>query len=236
MFFIAFLDKATEPYRRSIEQHFDHFLKHNFGNHSLLLAHIFICSFIFIIYHWALGLLNLIQIYVNHSRRFQIQSKQQLFPSRADLLKLTPVVLQNQILSVLEAVVFFWIQSPHAQKVPSLSVFLSQISVCFIIGELTFYYGHRVLHLRPLYKRIHHIHHQWKAPFGLTTFYCHPLEQLTANMLPMLLGPALQGCHLLTTYFWYTVVKSVAFYVHSGQAFPWMPLPISRLHDLHHQK
>lgn len=229
-----FIDQTAEPYRKLFEDKFNYYFSKN--NHNFKL-HFFVCCNIFILYYWVLGLANILHIYLqDNNQKYQIQSKKKLLPSAKKFKKLILVVLMNQILSVLEICCFLMIQYPHSPKVPTLSELIYQIAIFFLIGELTYYYGHRALHLRPFYKRIHHVHHQWKAPFGLTTFFCHPLEQLTVNMLPMVLGPALLGSHLFTTYLWYVIVQSISFYVHSGQAFPWALPALSRMHDAHHQK
>eukprot|EP00971_Amphidinium_carterae_P039024 767186-Amphidinium_carterae.1 len=37
------------------------------------------------------------------------------------------------------------------------------------------------------------IHHKWHAPVALIAIYCHPVEHLLCNILPLLLGPLLCG-------------------------------------------
>ena len=37
-------------------------------------------------------------------------------------------------------------------------------------------------------------------PFGIGSFYCHPMEQFFVNAFPLVLGPILIGAHLSTMY------------------------------------
>lgn len=46
----------------------------------------------------------------------------------------------------------------------------------------TDYWAHRALHYGPLYKKIHKLHHEFSAPFGLAAEYAHPLEILILGM------------------------------------------------------
>ena len=39
-----------------------------------------------------------------------------------------------------------------------------------------FFYSHRALHSRGLYKTIHKTHHEWTAPISLIAIYAHPVE------------------------------------------------------------
>ena len=46
---------------------------------------------------------------------------------------------------------------------------------------------YRLLHHRYLYKYIHKKHHEWQSPVALAATYCHPLEHLIANTIPVAL-------------------------------------------------
>ncbi len=62
-----------------------------------------------------------------------------------------------------------------------------------ILGDLTFYLSHRLLHHPWFYKHIHKIHHENKVTWFSAFSHAHPLEYLFGNILPGLVGSAILG-------------------------------------------
>jgi fatty acid hydroxylase domain-containing protein 2 len=105
--------------------------------------------------------------------------------------------------------------------------------VWLLAEEILFFYSHRFFHVnKAAYARIHKIHHTWTAPVAWVAMYCHPVEQLVSNILPLAIGPLI--CH--------SHVASIAVYVagglfhtcavHSGY---WI-CDDNGMHDYHHEK
>lgn len=44
--------------------------------------------------------------------------------------------------------------------------------------EIYFYYSHRLLHHRAIYKYVHKVHHEWTAPISIAAIYCHWIGNL----------------------------------------------------------
>ncbi|KAL6052878.1 Methylsterol monooxygenase 2-2 [Balamuthia mandrillaris] len=129
-----------------------------------------------------------------------------------------------------------------SRELPSWQTVLFQVFLCQVIEDFVFYFSHRLLHTKYLYKRIHKVHHQHKAPFSWAAEYAHPLEMFFSNILPMVIGPMLLRSHIFTFYSWIALRIYYTTEVHSGYCFPWCMENVlgwiyagPRHHDRHHE-
>lgn len=74
------------------------------------------------------------------------------------------------------------------REVPDIWTCVGHFIFFAIVREITFYYSHRLLHHPYLYKRIHKKHHTWISPIAIAAAYCHPLEHVVSNVIPIALG------------------------------------------------
>lgn len=58
---------------------------------------------------------------------------------------------------------------------------LWQFAVCMQVDDFFFYWSHRALHHRLLYRRIHKKHHDFKHSITISAEWCHPLEVSAAG-------------------------------------------------------
>jgi len=97
-----------------------------------------------------------------------------------------------------------------------------------------------------LYKKVHKIHHQYSAPFGLAAEYASPIEVMMLGFgtvgVPVVWCVLTGDLHILTMYLWIVFRLFQAIDAHSGYDFPWSLhhfLPFwagADWHDVHHEK
>lgn len=120
------------------------------------------------------------------------------------------------------------------QELPTFSRIIQDFVLLIIFEEIGFYYVHRVLHHRLFFKRFHQVHHEWKSPIAMAAIYCHPVEHIFCNLLPVFGGLVAIGSHVITCWLWIGSVYFVVLNDHSGYHFPF--LLSSEAHDYHHRR
>lgn len=76
----------------------------------------------------------------------------------------------------------------YGAKLPTFQWVVFELSICILVEEVAFYYSHRLLHHPRIYKFIHKRHHEWTSPIAITAVYCHPVEHVFSNLLPVFSG------------------------------------------------
>lgn len=118
-------------------------------------------------------------------------------------------------------------------ELPSILELARDYVFCLLGREAMFYYSHRVFHWRPLYKRIHKMHHKFTAPVAFASQYAHPVEHIIANMLPIALPPLILRVHVVTMFIFLASMLIETSTVHSGYDFLG---GVARKHDRHHER
>ncbi|KAI5437110.1 Methylsterol monooxygenase 2-2 [Lathyrus oleraceus] len=136
--------------------------------------------------------------------------------------------------------VFKYMGMRSSLPLPSWNIILTQIIFYFILEDFIFYWGHRILHTKWLYKHVHSVHHEYATPFGLTSEYAHPAEILFLGFATIV-GPAITGPHLITLWLWMVLRVLETVEAHCGYHFPWSLsnfIPLyggADFHDYHHR-
>ncbi|KAM7350130.1 fatty acid hydroxylase domain-containing protein 2-like [Cochliomyia hominivorax] len=175
--------------------------------------------------------------------KYKIQPGQNEPVDKQKLWKAIKQVLFNQIVVntiglFLGNIILFKSWTPALiRQLPTLKTFLLQLAIMSVLEEALFYYVHRLLHHRSIYKYFHKKHHEWTAPIAAMTFYCHPVEHILSNFGPIAFLTGLLRVHVVVcwTFTIMAIVNSMT--DHTGYYFPF---PLSKdsvlFHDYHHAK
>eukprot|EP01117_Protostelium_nocturnum_P011572 TRINITY_DN419_c0_g1_i1.p1 TRINITY_DN419_c0_g1~~TRINITY_DN419_c0_g1_i1.p1 ORF type:complete len:285 (+),score=101.43 TRINITY_DN419_c0_g1_i1:155-1009(+) len=127
---------------------------------------------------------------------------------------------------------------------PPLWKICLQVLFCALFEDTYHYWAHRALHWGVLYKKIHKVHHEFSAPFGITAEYAHPIETIILGMGtiggPFVLALAFK-VHVITVLAWMSFRLFQTIEAHSGYEFPISLRTIVPFwsgadhHDYHHQ-
>ena len=127
-------------------------------------------------------------------------------------------------------------------ELPAPWVTIATIVGCAMLQEPVFYYSHRLLHVGPLYRHIHKVHHEFHAPIALAAVYAHPLEFGIQNIMPLFVPYLLLRSHLFTFYVGCVLNVLGTQMHHCGYRLPAWAFPFGapkgpqpNFHDFHHE-
>lgn len=186
----------------------------------------------------------------NIFKKFIIQPGKE--PKPELMKKAWKVVLTNTLLIQIPIILlsydlFKWtgiIMGP--EDIPGPGLFLLHFFGCMLTEDVLFYWIHRTLHHKKLFRKIHYLHHQFLIPRPISAIYAHPIEFIMGNIIPVTAGAmfiSLMGSpvHIITVWIFVCVRLIETIDAHSGFDLPiWFPNTwpfigsMAKHHDLHH--
>lgn len=106
-----------------------------------------------------------------------------------------------------------------ATDVPGWPTVWAQFMVQLHVNETMFYWGHRLLHTRPLYARIHKLHHAYVGTRSFAGEYAHVVEDVLTAYIPFLTGLFLTRSHFHLVFVWFHMRLLTVAENHSGYCF-----------------
>ena len=131
----------------------------------------------------------------------------------------------------------------YGGELPDTVVLVSEFAAIVLLHDAYFYWMHRGIHHRRVFRIVHRLHHKSRTPTPWAAYSFAPPEAiLEASIMP--LAALLFPFHELTAYLFLTHMIARNVIGHAGvELFPrwWLDAPILRWitttthHDLHHQ-
>lgn len=102
------------------------------------------------------------------------------------------------------------------REAPPLDELCVHLLLCFVVFDAIYFSWHRLHHLSPLlYKHVHAVHHEYRAPFAWVTQHEHILELLPVSVWSVLVPIGLR-CHPLTQWLFMLGATQASVEAHSG--------------------
>lgn len=135
---------------------------------------------------------------------------------------------------------FVWCGVSLRGPIPHMTIWIRDFGVANMCTITLFYWIHRAMHHKWIYRYVHKQHHNFNVSIGIASEHAHPIEDIVANYFPTLSGCLLMGSHAVVLWAWiaFRLVETID--SHSGYHFEWslfnrmFAAKGAMRHDYHH--
>lgn len=135
---------------------------------------------------------------------------------------------------------FVWCGVSLRGPIPHLTIWVRDFFIANLCTVTSFYWIHRAMHHKSIYKYVHKQHHNFNVSIGIAAEHAHPIEDIVANYFPTLSGCLLMGSHAIVLWAWISFRLFETIDSHSGYHFEWslfnrmFAAKGANRHDYHH--
>jgi sterol desaturase/sphingolipid hydroxylase (fatty acid hydroxylase superfamily) len=104
-------------------------------------------------------------------------------------------------------------------SLPNFLDLMKTFMIAHMFNDFGFYWTHRLMHSKSIYKYWHKQHHEFTGTIGFAAEYAHPLEVIISNQIPTIGGVLLFGCHPICVVIWIGMRLRQTYEAHSGYCF-----------------
>ena len=182
--------------------------------------------------------------------KLQHRRIQQRFPTAARLWRETRWSFSTfAVYTLLGFASYFLYKTGHTRIYPKIAdrgwpYFVFSVGVMIVVHDTYFYWTHRLLHWKPLFKQVHRVHHESLNPSPWSAFAFHPIEAaISFWILPLVV--VLIPCHLAAVNLFLLYMTALNVAGHLGYEVFWSGFThhwlfgwhnTSTHHNMHHSK